>query len=64
MHSVIYTYLFSTENNVSLCVQFSNYSKPILDFITSYQSKDKCLTEMNFSCSCGRENYKLYSCIM
>ena len=30
MHSVIYTYLFSAENNVNLYVQFSNCRRPIL----------------------------------
>ena len=35
IHAQCYIHIsFSTENNVSLCVQFSNYSKPILAFIT------------------------------
>ena len=33
----------------------------IKNLINNYQSKDKCLTGMNFSCSRGAENYKLYS---
>ena len=35
IHAQCYIHIsFSTENNVSLYVQFSNYSKPILAFIT------------------------------
>ena len=35
IHTQCYIHIyFSTENNVSLYVQFSNYSKPISAFIT------------------------------
>ena len=35
IHAQCYIHIsFSTESNVSLCVQFSNYSRPILAFIT------------------------------